>query len=125
MRTTLSDRWLHKKYAEYNRRFFGGRLPKTVRLTWVQHFSGGNKNAYARTWSYRTKCGGKNKKEPLHIVVSRRTERVGSAFLLMVLLHEMSHVSTWESCTSRNAHGKPWIKEMRRLAAKGAFDKLW
>jgi hypothetical protein len=43
----------------------------------------------------------------------------------ITLLHEMAHMKVNTKAGCNLSHGKIWKKEMRRLAAVGAFDDWW
>ena len=43
----------------------------------------------------------------------------------ITLLHEMAHLKVNIKFGRSMGHGKQWKKEMRRLAAAGAFDDYW
>jgi hypothetical protein len=43
----------------------------------------------------------------------------------ITLLHEMAHMKVNTKCGRQMKHGETWKKEMRRLAAAGAFDDWW
>lgn len=46
--------------------------------------------------------------------------------LLLVLLHEMAHVSVDPDLNAKfQDHGRKWQNEMKRLARIGAFRKYW
>ena len=115
----LTDVWLKKEYHRLNRRWFGGALPKDTELCWFR-----SKIAYGKTGSYRelgTKKG--SRIVGFRISISRKAERAGMATVMITMFHEMAHVATWGKC--RAPHGRVWVAEMRRLAAAGAFDRIW
>ena len=105
MRTT--NRYLQNTYAEFNRKYFGNKLPKDM----VVRF-GETGDAVAVT-----DC---KYDRPLYIIINRKT-----AWHHMIvdatLLHEMVHVEN----PKPNGHG-PWFqKRMLKLAKKGAFKHVW
>jgi len=124
MAAQLTDRWLRKEYLKLNRRWFDGKLPRNTVVKWCDSFPKPDNGVYGRTVTYR--ASGTKPGAPIigfGITISRRAERSGMATVMVTLLHEMAHVKTWRS--SRAPHGRVWVMEMRRLAAAGAFDKLW
>ncbi len=91
-------------YADFNRRFWKGKLPRDVQVRWKRGLSvaawyDGDRlitiNSYLKGWECLVK---------------------------MTLLHEMAHVSTRSECQE---HGPRWQAEMRRLARDGAFAPFW
>lgn len=125
MSVRLTQRWLEREYRRLNRICFGGALPKDTELRWVERFPGYPRRV-GMTGTYRAANG--SKYGPISgfcIKLSRRTERFGLAEVGLTLLHEMAHVATWRQCNRRSPHGRAWVREMRRLAAEGHFDRLW
>jgi len=59
------------------------------------------------------------------IEVSKAIRAIGWKHVAMEVLHEMAHVSVILSDTPRGVHGKNFQREMKRLAAAGAFEKYW
>lgn len=124
-RKALTQGWLEGEYRSLNRRWFGGELPADTQLRWVREFPAPYRDAYGRTGVYRatgTKKG--SRIVGFNITLSRRSHGLGVSTIRATLLHEMAHVATWRS-GGRAAHGRAWVMEMRRLAALGAFDRIW
>lgn len=109
-----SNPWLKKLYRQYNRKYFGNKLPLDIFVVF------GN----ARTW--RSARISKNSAavtfikggKPLGIVI-RYYKHKGRPYIKCDLLHEMIHVAH-----PRASHGPIFKQEVRRLAALGALDKL-
>jgi hypothetical protein len=95
---------LQRTYQQYNRKYFGNKLPKVseVDLHW------GSIREMGYEW------GGE-------IVINRRY-RYRDAVWKLTLLHEMVHLSL---PAVQDEHGKEFQKGMLRLAKAGAFEGLW
>lgn len=108
---------LERAFATYNRKYFGGKLPK-VAVVWSQII--GRKFDGECDWTVDAKTR-KVIPEETVIRIDRKIKRQ-VCYSEMVLLHEMAHLKL----AGKNAkHGKHWQREMHRLARIGAFDKLW
>jgi SprT-like family protein len=110
----VSHRTLKKLYREYNRRYFGGRLPDAL-VAFVtpaeMKRSGLGKATCAVTCL--------NKKRPPAIYISRNKFKTWG-YIRADLLHEMCHVSK-----PRANHGKVFQDEMLRIAKLGAMNDVW
>ena len=117
-----SERQLRYWYGKYNARFFNNTLPTTIEVYWEPPLGA----AYGETVP------------EYEVLPCRRLQKIDDHFVLrlnpalrgwgsvwkMTLLHEMAHISLWES-NPRHQHGKVFQEEMMRLAREGAFTKLW
>jgi hypothetical protein len=104
-------------YREFNREWFGGRLPADTRLYWMPARMANRSGHLAEVW------GTRKQHRPItnfKISVSNRI-RFSSRLVVRVLLHEMAHISTGLGAQ----HGPRWQREMLRLAKAGAFARLW
>jgi len=93
---------LQRAYREYNKKYFGNRLPKSTQLRWADMSMMG----------YQLDD---------EIVINRR-DRKRDRVWKGTLLHEMVHLSLPKT---RFDHGKEFQKEMLRLAKLGAFRNIW
>lgn len=115
----MTDADLVLTYAKYNRKFFGGSLPK-MEVRWGRL----PRNLWAQAEWYLSTG------EAAKITLSRRVA-ICNNLRDITLLHEMAHIalrntpSHQEGCTDETTHGSEFKAEMRRLAAEGAFDELW
>lgn len=92
-------------YAAYNRRYFRSRLPKDITLRWTSRLP----NGYGLFDGDNT-------------IYINRDHRKWKKMWRLTLLHEMAHLAT---ASEKAEHGPQWLREMRRLARIGAFNKLW
>jgi hypothetical protein len=114
-------RELQEAYTRYNRRFFGGLLP-AIPVVWSQI-----NPAELACFDYVL--------DPADGDIVSGTIRMSPCIRFSdriwkrILLHEMAHVKlrSHPSHTRKNGncHGAAFIAEMRRLAAVGAFDRIW
>jgi hypothetical protein len=95
---------LRRAYLAYNRRYFGGRLPKDLDLTWEQ--------LPANLLGYQ--------EGDYKIAINAKLHRA-DVLWRSTLIHEMTHLELGH----RVQHGPKFQKRMRELAAAGAFDGLW
>lgn len=105
----MESHWsLRRFYLFLNRKWFDGELPADTVVTWEP---------------CQTDCVWAECEHRLdgryHIRIDPRMKDM-KEFMLLLLLHEMCHVKVWGA-----NHGRRWKAEMRRLAARGAFDDLW
>lgn len=100
---------LARLYSHYNRRYFGGHLPKKL-LVRYKHLS----SVYYAIMGY-------DEKRPKFIYINTKL-RKWPEIVRMNLLHEMAHIATIDE---EERHGPRWHREMKRLAREGAFDELW
>jgi hypothetical protein len=99
---TLTNADLRWWYREYNRKYFGNKLPKAhVKFSGIEGL-------------------GVTHVEWKEIFISKQLKR-WRAIALMTLLHEMVHLSL----PPRFNHGPRFNKEMLRLAKAGAFRGIW
>jgi hypothetical protein len=103
----------------YNKKYFGGRLPAPGNKVRFADIEGLGLNGTRRN-RYRTVDGRTSPCELVGVYISRRFKDTGPVSLT-TLLHEMSHVATWDEKVD---HGPRFYKEIRRLMKLGAFDKL-
>lgn len=97
------QRW----YRDYNRKYFGGKLPKHVKI----HL----------TWDHEHR-GWLEGKAPQFGVIHINPECGGhSGYARLTLLHEMVHLEQWPS----GHHGERFQERMRALAAAGAMKGIW
>jgi SprT-like family len=119
--------WLVVLYRQYNRRWFGGKLPERIYC----YFCTGN--VFEDKDDY---CCGEHEVNEIHDGFSKfkkafdNTIRVNweirhfSCLVKSTMLHEMAHLKVWMRMR-KFGHGKEWQREMRRLARIGAMDKIW
>lgn len=118
---------LQRFYAEYNQKYFNGRLPKDCKVVYedltkvkaIGHFCPSEWTAYdpesKKFKPYKT---------TYKIKICTRIKKF-RRMVLCTLLHEMAHLSTDLKYPGRSGHGHYWQREMKRLANVGAFNGLW
>lgn len=100
-----TDKDLKACYLRFNKKFFGGRLPKDLRVRF--------KKMRKEDLGYTRYFG----RTPVVICINP-----GPYQLVMgTLLHEMCHVNL----PTRVQHGKEFQNEMLRIAKLGAFKDIW
>jgi len=112
-------RVLERAYAYYNRRYFRGKLPP-VHVRWTKKLGPDFPPGPAYGWFFPDEG----------VILISSILKKHWAFWHMTLLHEMCHVALQEHPEEQRSyrsdrHSRPWHREMRRLAAAGAFDRLW
>jgi hypothetical protein len=108
-----SSPYLKRLYRQYNKKYFGGCLPK-IWLIFGQ----------AREWRAsklgKTTCAATFFEDGVPIGIAIRYYKNKSTnYFKTDLLHELIHVAN-----PRASHGPAFKKELRRLMAAGAFDNL-
>lgn len=117
----VTDRELRRVYRVYNRRYFRGKLPKNfpVRFAAARHFS--HRGIYGHL-VYPIDVRKQLRPQSGAIFV-REGLREFPAVVAMTLLHEMVHLKlAGRRCQD---HGRLFTREMKRLAARGAFSAWW
>lgn len=109
-----SHPWLKKLYRQYNRKYFGNKLPNDIFVVLGQSYEWRVARVSKNTSAVTFIKGGK----PLGIMV-RWYKNKGRSYIKTDLLHEMIHVAH-----PRAGHGPVFKREVRRLAALGALDNL-
>jgi len=124
------NRQLKRKFNEYNKKYFGGKLPADTVVDW--HYALKD-NAMGRCHVHGvTACNqipkdyGNGKCNEKHLILIN-TDLYNNVFVsLMTLLHEMVHLEgAVGNRKQAESHGKEFTARMRKLATQGAFDKLW
>lgn len=116
-----SNRYLKRLYNEYNRKYFGGRLPETAIVQW--------KGRRAMQEGKFTLWGSADwvdtGEETVPVIELNRIMKVNGwqSVMKQVLLHEMVHLSAGR----RVNHGPKFDAEMIRIARPphNAFHGLW
>ena len=117
-----TDASLKRLYYRYNKKYFGGRLPLLVTVSFQESFNGIDcTNPEAPI----ARCSLEDKNIEIGTIL-RPLPKVTK----MTLLHEMAHFSTdlaGAKAKDRNEgmHGEKWQMEMMRLSGLGAFRELW
>lgn len=102
------QRWLNRKFREWNNQYFNGRIQAVVLFGDCRPFMGECEPAYAS--------------DPrLHKIVVSKQYRSSYTISGFTLLHEMCHAYVGTEC----GHGPRWQRAMLRLARKGAFRRYW
>lgn len=96
-------------YKEFNRRFFSGKLPKSVSVGYRK---------LPRTLMGRAHFVGPSFR-PTKISVSERM-KIYDKISIIILLHEMAHISIG----GKYKHGKTFWKEVDRLYKAGAYTRV-
>ena len=111
----LSDRRLKRLYRHFNRRYFDGALPDSTEVWW-EHVDGACADCDVDNCGLAFDAGSDSFMIRLNpdIGWSERNAK-------LALLHEMVHVKLYPNFN----HGRRFQNEMIRLAALGAFDRLW
>jgi len=115
--------YLKYLYNLYNEVFFDDRLPKDTVLYFVPDIDGVKSKAaqHRRTNAVTRWYADK----PIHILI-RRTPEKSMRYIMGDLLHEMCHVANPRAkCSSEGVYGGVFDREMKRLAAAGAFEFIW
>jgi len=122
------NRQLKRKFNEYNRKYFGGRLPKDTVVDW--HYDMPNDHLGAThvhglipcnqvPKSYGA-CGGR------HMILLNTVLWNMPCVAEMTLLHEMVHLMAVNGNKKlAQGHGQAFNAEMNDLANQGAFDGKW
>lgn len=97
---------LKRAYLRYNRLYFKSELPTDLPVLWTRGLP--------------AHCYGIMFDDTI-ILINMAYRHLENVWRLS-LLHEMAH----QACKSeRKHHGKKWLRTMRSLARRGAFDELW
>lgn len=111
-----SNRHLKDVYNGYNRRYFGGKLPK-IPVCWgdPRHFARKEGKGTLAVTNFFGNC-------PVNIVFAPWLKKTRQWQLIkFTLLHEMAHVAL----PAKVQHGEKFQNEMKRLARANAFEFLW
>lgn len=110
---------LEQRFCEFNHRYFGGRLGE-CRVVWAKMPHLGHFASYRHPGIKAEKYKG-----PFLIRISSRIKWSTSLWQL-TLLHEMVHLKLYGKDKSRkDVHSRMFNREMKKLAARGAFVGLW
>ena len=118
----VGNRELMQWYMQYNRKYFGGRLPTgKVVVKFVRTVDGDRR--------FLGHCRAYDKDGSVLIRISATLASM-RAVARMTLIHEMTHayLDLWRvpgKRPDRNPHGRRFVEAMRKHAAAGAFDGLW
>lgn len=96
---------LKRWYANYNRFYFGGKLPRDMDVFYAPD---------DRVHGLAVKDVNGN------CTIQIDTALMGTRYAKWTLLHEMAHHATGDW-----GHGKRFQAQMLRLAIMGAFKKIW
>lgn len=101
---------LQKYFRLYNKKYFDDALPEPV-LRWAEMKDFGH---------YYSEIVDDQER---HIIEFGKWSAANNSIWRFTLLHELVHLKLRnKKCTH---HGRLFQKEMKRLAANGAFAKLW
>lgn len=116
-------------YDLFNKRYFRNKLPKDCRVFWADLTEYNANGLFQASYGVIAELTKGPRKGQVHrISGSRDTIRIDTALLgnktvaLMILLHEMCHLKLKRV---HRGHGTPFQKEMKKLAARGAFRDKW
>jgi len=120
------EKKLRRWYRQYNRRYFGGRLPEEMSLVEVcgSQIPRHDLGVFSRGGGWRhdlDKRGRKKKGSRIEIpgpAIFLRTDNRYECDVRLTLLHEMVHA------TGVYNHGPKFRKIVHRLMRAGAFDEL-
>ena len=117
---------LERAYAVYNRKYFSGQLP-FVAVKWSEQIEPTSRQHAKRAYGLYTPSV--DDTEGAGTIQLASSLKRDMNLWKLTLLHEMCHIKLRnhpaELATAAEEHSKPWVLEMRRLAAAGAFDLLW
>ncbi len=99
---------LQKLFNNFNRLFFGGKLPK-VPVRWKVNLIA---TEGALGICYQDK-----------IFLSPKL-KIDARFVCLILLHEMAHLKFFSLNRPRAGHGRAWHKEMIRILKRAATLKV-
>lgn len=96
---------LKRWYANFNRFYFGGKLPREMEVFYAPS---------------DTVHGLAQLEESGRATIQVDTALAGTRYAKWILLHEMNHHATGDW-----GHGKRFQAGMMRLAMRGAFKRIW
>ena len=108
--------YLKKLYNQYNKKYFGGKLPDIV-VGWATTEQFVEHRIAKRTCAF-TSLDQEKPTRPTAIVI-HRSENKSMLHVKTDLLHEMVHVAHM-----RADHGPVFKAEIRRLVNEGAYDGI-
>lgn len=108
------DAVLERWYADYNKRFFDGRLPKDALV-------GFNPELEENILGLSIHEEDSDTKHQFHHIHVNPLAHSCKQQIQLTLLHEMAHIAIFPYVK----HGKKFNDEMLRLATRGAFNGLW
>jgi hypothetical protein len=104
---------LRRWFLEYNKRYFGNKLPKECIVKWAFQ---------TKEWMGRQSWRKLKKGAPKTPIIQVSAKyRFNKSVAHLTLLHEMVHLAL----PKRVNHGPRFHKEMLRLAKAGAFSRWW
>lgn len=115
----MTVKQLRRSYLFYNRKYFGGKLPKNTECGFFE-----SPPADARGEVYCRSPEELSKGQPHAIWINRHYCRDANSILL-ILLHEMIHLHLMTKHDSRQGHGPKFQREQLRLVKAGALNDLW
>jgi hypothetical protein len=111
-RIKFTNAWLRKQFEHLNYRFFGNRIPQTVKV----EFANLTKERANGTWSLLEGM----------IRIDGPMKKVGELMILLILLHEMIHADLeyqgYKGYPCDAGHGMRFQGELVRLWNAGAYD---
>lgn len=116
----LSDPHLKKLFNRYNRRYWGGTLPRSTVVRWasgaeiLKACDDGSKRAPIGLFFY-------DERTPTILLHATMKTLGWWSVAKQTLHHEMSHLSS----KGRDSHGPAFDGRMYELAGKGAFHRIW
>jgi predicted SprT family Zn-dependent metalloprotease len=116
----VTNKWLKDYYLVFNKRYFGNKLPKDAQIIWSTKTTR-KRAAQLLVW--------KDTLEETEIALNPMLKKLGAECrALQSLLHEMCHLYLrvlGKPVSVYTGHGRLWNREMKRLAACGAFKTIW
>ena len=122
------DAKLKRKFREYNRKYFAGRLPSETVVDWHYNLPGDAEGAChvhgltacSQIPASYGRCSGTH----LILLNTRLWPDVDGSYF--TLLHEMNHLDVvLSNGTARSPHGESFQNGMKRLAMIDAFRRFW
>lgn len=102
----MTNAELKQMYLDFNRKYFGNKLPKNLVLHFVDL---GKDHGVTRTYW----------ENPVYIYINKRLN-YSKSLVAPTLLHEMVHIEF-----PKLEHGPTFHKRMMKLAKQGAFKPFW
>lgn len=113
---------LEQAYARFNRKYFGNSLP-AIPIRWSINVDKENDAEFYWDEDIEEEQG------PCGLIQIAPRLKSDYNHTMIALLHEMVHMKLRKTHHARDCrvgpHSKAWRTEMRRIAAEGAFDRLW
>lgn len=115
-----TNRWLKNLYNELNKDFFGGKLPKNIRVIWSEDVQHG---VMGKTMWFNSTVTGDMVPYEIRIPIRMRKLYLQRS-VGMTMVHEMNHIKCGFEVPCEEFGGK-FDDSMFELCKKGAFQTFW